>query len=91
MVFFADGGVYSSDGTQLFLAQVLLFFTGVETVPTLGFQEPFKVHFLAEEEQLATASTCDLLLRIPICHETYEKFEQSLVLSILGSVNFYRP
>ena len=70
----ADGNIQSGDGTTISLSTVLTFFTGAESVPLLGFKEPFKLRFLfGDEQKFATASTCDLVLRIPTCHKTYEK------------------
>ena len=52
---------------------------GFERKPTLTF-----VH-----EPLATSSTCDLQLRIPIIHgSNYNKFEEALVLSMKGNDGF---
>ena len=49
---------------------ILVFFTGAESVPLLGFKDPFILRFLhGEDQKLATASTCDLILRIPTCHK----------------------
>ena len=68
------------------------FFTGAESVPFTGFEDPFKVEFLfGESQKWMTASTCDLVLRIPTCHNTYEQFEEHPVSSILGSARFSSP
>lgn len=86
---FPDGNVQSGDGTTISLSTVLAFFTGAESVPLLGFKEPFKLKFLfGDEQKFATASTCDLVLRIPTCHKTYEVFKEYFIQSLLET-NFY--
>ena len=85
----ADGNVQSGDGTTISLSAVLAFFTGAESVPLLGFKEPFMLKFLfGDEQRFATASTCDLILRIPTCHKTYEEFNECFIQSLLET-NFY--
>ena len=71
---------------------ILVFFTGAESVPLLGFKDPFVLIFLhGEDQKLATASTCDLLLRIPTYHKTYERFKEYFIQSLLETENFYCP
>lgn len=71
---------------------ILVFFTGAESVPLLGFKDPFLLRFLhGEDQKLATASTCDLILRIPTCHKTYERFKEYFIQSLLETENFYCP
>ena len=37
---------------------------------------------------LATASTCDLVLRLPTCHSAYEDFKGKMILSFGGHGGF---
>ena len=58
---------------------ILVFFTGANTVPPLGLDKKMKVTFLEQEKYrtLCTASTCDLDLRLLTCHgEDYQSFKK---------------
>jgi len=57
----------------------MAFFSGSSSVPPLGFEKPPTLAF--EDGVLATASTCDLVLRIPTVHSNYENFKDALILS----------
>ena len=46
------------------IEDVLIFFTGANTVPTLGFAGTPQLMFLENPDKLPTASTCDLHLRL---------------------------
>ena len=61
---------------------ILFFFTGACKEPPLGFgKQPM---LLFEDGELATASTytCDLKIRLPLKHETYEQFKDFFLLSL---------
>ena len=65
---------------------MLIFFTGSDRVPPLGFNKPLTVSFLVgEEEPFATASMCDLQLRLP---SDYNSFADAMVLSFKGNNGF---
>ena len=65
-----------------------MFVTGSERVPPLGFGRKLTVVFL-ETGKFCTSSTCDLQLRIPVCHgESYEAFQEAMVMSFKGSEGF---
>jgi len=52
----------------------------------LGFNKPAYLHFLHKEDQMyATASTCDLILRLPTCHKDYAKFVENMIESLLNA------
>ena len=45
---------------------VLVFFTGADRIPPMGFNKRLTVTFLLNpNDKFATASTCDLQLRLP--------------------------
>ena len=68
---------------------LLIFFTGAEREPPLGFPKEGKLLFLHQRnEQLATASTCDLILRIPTCHDQYVDFKNKMVMSLTSHGGF---
>ena len=56
---------------------ILVFFTGTEREPPLGFPKQPELHFL-HHGVLATASTCDLILRLPMnFHNDCNRFKES--------------
>ena len=70
------------------LNDVLVFFTGADEIPPLGFPKVCSVIFL-HDAKLATASTCDLQLRLPTGHgEDFSSFQEAIILSILGNDGF---
>ena len=51
------------------IADVLVFFTGFNSVPQTGFSDQPTVTFLHENyHRFCTSSTCDLTLRLPTAH-----------------------
>ena len=67
---------------------MLIFFSGASQVPPLGFDKHPAIAF-NHEGLLATASTCDLQLRLPVIHEpSYQNFRDALILSIKGNDGF---
>ena len=81
---------YSAEGSiAAGLEDVLTFFTGADRVPPLGFPKPPQLHFVHDKTcTLATASTCDLVLRLPTCHAAYEEFQEKMILSFRGHGGF---
>ena len=69
---------------------VMVFFSGSNHIPPTGFAKKPTIVFVHDPlRKLATASTCDLQLRLPVCHGTdYETFKQNMVLSIKGNDGF---
>ena len=77
-----DGTAQTEDGQQVTMEDILIFFTGACKEPPLGFgKQPM---LLFEDGELATASTCDLKIRLPLKHETYERFKDFFLLSLKG-------
>ena len=63
-------------------------FSGANCIPPLGFEKHPTLSFL-KDSLFATASTCDLQLRILTIHGTsYSKFKEALILSIKGNDGF---
>ena len=60
------------------VADVMVSLSGSNRVPLNGFgKKPTAVFIHDNIQRLATASTCDLQLRLPVCHESdYESFKQ---------------
>lgn len=76
----------AEEGAECKLADILVFFTGADAIPPLGFDETPELVFLDDPHSvLPTASTCDLQLRIPTAHgDNYEEFKQWMTIGILG-------
>ncbi len=72
---------------------MLVFLSGSSHVPPVGFGKKPSVVFVHDNfRKFATASTCDLQLRLPVCHGSdYPKFKQDMILSIKGNDGFGGP
>ncbi len=79
----ADQAVVTENGEVVTLEDLLIFFTGASKEPPLGFHTQPVLMFI--EGELATASTCDLRIRIPFKHETYEQLKKKFKLSLKGN------
>ena len=80
---------YTEGKSGCTLDEVLVFFTGTDRVPPLGFSKPLTVSFLVDEKEMfATASTCDLQLRLPTRYSDYNAFADAMVLSLKGNDGF---
>lgn len=80
---------YYIDGDlECSLEDILIFFSGTDRVPPLGFHVQPTLAF-NHGARLATASTCDLQLRIPTSHGiSYPNFKEAIILSIKGNDGF---
>ncbi|KAJ8910347.1 hypothetical protein NQ315_004546 [Exocentrus adspersus] len=69
------------------LEDILIFWTGVPCVPPLGFE--FKPTICFQKDCIyPTANTCGLQLRLPLIHETYEKFKFYITFGIANCKDF---
>lgn len=75
------------DGTPVTPEDILIFFTGADQPPPLGFSST-PVLLFAEDNILASASTCALRLTLPLAHKTYDSFKEAMILSIMGHGGF---
>ncbi|XP_064389314.1 uncharacterized protein LOC135337323 isoform X2 [Halichondria panicea] len=78
-----DGTSTTENGDKVTLDDVLIFFTGADREPPLGFQPVPTLTFT--DAELATASTCSLRLRLPCRHSSYDVFRSKLMLSLRGN------
>uniref|UniRef100_A0A1X7UU46 HECT domain-containing protein n=1 Tax=Amphimedon queenslandica TaxID=400682 RepID=A0A1X7UU46_AMPQE len=84
-----SSGVEKSQREYVTLEDILLFCTGTTKVPPDGFYTKPTICF--SDDLLATASTCDLILRIPTAfYDNSEKFEEMFVWSLKGHIGFGR-
>ena len=82
-LFFSD----NSEGTGITLRDILIFVTGANQVPPMGFDQPLKIQFV-EGHRLPSASTCSLTLHVPREIIEYGNFKEKFTLSILGAHGF---
>ena len=68
------------------LESLLVFFSGADKVPAIGFPRKPELYFI--DGDLATASTCALILRLPLNPRTYDEFKSKITLSINGTDDF---
>ena len=71
------------------LKDILIFFTGAERVPPMGFESQPSLTFLHNPEDiLPTASTCSLELRLPTSHSNYDCFRNIMITAVKGHGGF---
>ena len=78
---FADGNAASK------IDDILIFATGALRVPPLGFLPQPSVVF-SKETRFPTANTCANIISLPLGHESYETFKESMDFTILNSPGF---
>ena len=68
----------------------MIFFTGADTLPAVGFGKVPKLSFLENvpSRLLPTASTCAIELRLPTCHADYPAFRQYMDFGLRGHRGF---
>lgn len=84
LFFFLDGDSGCS------LEDLLSFMSGADTIPPYGFPVTPTLIFLHHESTLPTASTCDLILRLPACYnyKQYGQFKDAMILGLKGHDGF---
>ena len=70
------------------LEEILMFCTGSDSVPPVGFCKKIDVVFLGSQAILPTASTCSLELRIPTCHNDSSSFSEMMSLGLKCGMEF---
>ncbi len=71
------------------LADILIFFTGSDREPPLGFLLSPTLEF-THNTPLANASTCSLIIRLPTSNSaTYDAFKEKMIMSFLGHGGFH--
>lgn len=72
------------------MEDVLVFFSGSDHVPSLGFSSNPKVSFLhGETKTFCTSSTCDIQLCLPTCHgKDYQASKDAMIMSLKDNDGF---
>ena len=88
---FTECTIYSIDGTtdtrQLKLEDVLVFATGSNCPPPLGFEKKVTIEF-DSRGQYPTTSTCGLTLSLPTRYDLYEEFKSAMIEGIVSGFGF---
>ncbi|XP_072559957.1 G2/M phase-specific E3 ubiquitin-protein ligase-like isoform X2 [Paramormyrops kingsleyae] len=73
--------------TDVTLEEILVFATGSDSVPTLGFDPQPTVQFLYDSSRYPQANTCANILKIP-CKASYDDFKCDMDFGIKNSPGF---
>ena len=86
LAFIFPGGEEGSPTIQ----DVMIFLTGCDGVPPLGFGDVLPTIEFNSTGTLPTVSTCALTLYLPLNSPTdFEKFKEMMNLAVLGSQGFF--
>ena len=72
------------------MEDVLVFISGADRVPPLGFSTKSKISFVHNQTaKFCTASTCNIHLRLPTIHgDNYEAFRDAMIMSLKDNDGF---
>ena len=88
------GGGDESEMT-ISIQNILVFVTGADDIPPLGFDSPAEVHFSGDtykqEMRLPSASTCGPSLYLPFCLSDPDVFAEKMDMAIIGAQCFGIP
>ena len=81
--------VFAEGKTGCTIADVMIFVTGCDRVPPLGFGgRRLRVEFL-DTGMFCTSSTYDLTLRLPLTHgNNYQAYRDAMILSLKSNDGF---
>jgi len=75
--------------TTLRLEDILVFVTGADLIPPMGFDRAPEIFFShIPQLNLAVASTCSPSITLPTCHDSYKDFKDAMVESIVSGLGF---
>ena len=75
--------------TDCSIEDVLVFFSGTDRVPPLNFEKQPTITLHNAYAKFATASTCDLQLRLPTGYgEDYDAFKSAMVMALKDNDGF---
>ena len=78
----------TDDGKEVQIEDIVIFFSGAERVPPLGFPNKPSLTFLHDNSIFPTSSTCLLELRLPVKHCKYENFKEAMITALKGHGGF---
>uniref|UniRef100_A0A8D3DZU0 HECT domain-containing protein n=1 Tax=Scophthalmus maximus TaxID=52904 RepID=A0A8D3DZU0_SCOMX len=81
---------FANGASPLSLGDVLIFSTGLDKIPAMGFPTQPELEFLHPEDGPAMfpmANTCGPVLRLPV-QPTFPKFESAMDMGIGGAIQF---
>ena len=84
LLFFSDGIAKTEDGTLVRPEDILIFFTGADQEPPLGFIPKPRLVFV--DQNLAESSTCVYRLSLPLNHSNVDSFKYHMILSLMGGM-----
>ncbi|XP_035461894.1 G2/M phase-specific E3 ubiquitin-protein ligase-like [Scophthalmus maximus] len=91
IAYWRDWLLQVEDGASpLSLGDVLIFSTGLDKIPAMGFPTQPELEFLHPEDGPAMfpmANTCGPVLRLPV-QPTFPKFESAMDMGIGGAIQF---
>ncbi|MGL5118004.1 MAG: hypothetical protein ACRC7H_02145 [Plesiomonas shigelloides] len=77
--------------SQVTLQEILVFTSGADRIPPLGFPQKPTIQFLHPEDHglriFPEANTCDVTFRLPL-HQLYQNFTEKMESEILQSPTF---
>ena len=86
---------YTEKICKISLESVLIFVTGLSSIPAVGFYPQPTVSFAHDlitasvgpdyVTKYPLASTCDNVIRLPTCHDSYEEFKTHVIEGIMMS------
>nr|XP_054593356.1 G2/M phase-specific E3 ubiquitin-protein ligase-like [Nothobranchius furzeri] len=86
MAFWQDYLQDAEVGDGVSLKDILIFFTGCDSIPALGFTPKPSLEFI-ENSRFPLANTCENVLRIPV-HSTYAGLKCDMDFGIRNSPGF---
>ena len=78
------------DSTSCSLKDLLVFVSGADRIPPLGFGKSPSIVFVHTEGRiLPTASTCEIQLRLPTAHGSdYQRFKEMMIMALKSHDGF---
>ena len=79
---------FSDQQSTLQFVDILIFATGGDTVPAIGFQPEPSLTFATDDTMFPRGKTCGNTLELPLIHQTYATFKEQMEFGILNSIGF---
>ena len=75
------------------LSSILIFVTGLDCIPALGFASPLEIEFIKDNDKgrLPSASTCTPALYLPLSLTDEDVFFERMDTAIIGAQMFGVP